>query len=122
MQPIAHLTLEVTAPHAVVLFQMPDDGLDRLAAFELPARFGAQAPHLAPMHEAHLGVVGIHPAVAQIDEGRLRLDARVLHQDRGLLDLLGKRMTIVGVAVEGAGTDDEVTLEGAGHATLTPNS
>jgi hypothetical protein len=32
MQPVAFLTLQMTPPHAVVFFQMPNDGFNRLAS------------------------------------------------------------------------------------------
>lgn len=34
MQPVAGFPLEVTAIHAVILLQVPDDGLDRMSALE----------------------------------------------------------------------------------------
>ena len=78
----------------------------------------ADALGLAPVHDAPAGVVGVHPAVAQIDEDRDGRRRAVLHQDGGLLELLGERVAVVGVAGKGTGTHDQVALERAGNAHL----
>lgn len=118
MQPVTLLALEVAPVHAVILLQVPDDRLDGLAALEQLALLLREALDLAAVHQAHIRNVGLHPAVAQVGIGRVGLDAAVLHQDRGLLQLRLQRVPVVGVAMEGPGSDDEAVLQGAGNADL----
>ncbi|TSE28103.1 hypothetical protein Ttaiw_02676 [Tepidimonas taiwanensis] len=118
MQPVTLLALEVAPVHAVILLQVPDDRLDGLAALEQLALLLREALDLAAVHQAHIRNVGFHPAVAQIGKRCAGLDASVLHQDRGLLQLRLQRVPVVGVAMEGPGCDDEAVLQGAGNADL----
>ena len=60
----------MAAVHAVIGFEMPDDGLDGLTPPEQLSLLRAQALGLAP--------------VAQIHKRSRGLDRTVLHQDRGL--------------------------------------
>jgi len=91
MQPVTRLPFEVTAVHAVIGFEMPDDGLDGLSPLEQLSLLRAQALGLTPVHDAHIRVLCIHPPVAQIHKRRRGLDRTVLHQDRGLLELFAQR-------------------------------
>lgn len=70
MQPVPLFPLEVTAVHAVVLLEVANDRLNRLASFELLPALLADALTLTPVHDGHIRVLCIHPPVAQIDKGR----------------------------------------------------
>ena len=72
------------------------------------------------MHDAHTGQVRTHPPVAQIDERRRRFYRAVLHQDRGLLQLLGQGVPVIRVAMKRPRTHDQVVFERAGDAYLHP--
>jgi hypothetical protein len=88
-------------------------GLNRLAPLEQLCLLFADPFALAPVHDAHIRVVRIHPPIAQIDERRCGLGVRVLHQDRGqlkLLKLLGQGVPVVRIAVERPRAHDQVVL------------
>lgn len=98
--------------------EVADDGLDRLASLEQCLILLAQCLGFAPVLDVQAGVVFVHPTIAQVYKGRLRLDAGGLHQDGGLLDLFVEGVAVIRVTGEGPGTDDQVALEGAGQAHL----
>ncbi len=54
----------MTAIHAVIGLEVPDDGLNGLAALEQPSFLLADAFGLAPMEDAYIRVIRIHTAVA----------------------------------------------------------
>jgi len=70
------------------------------------------------MDQCHPANVGIRPPVAQVDDGRVRLDAQVLQQDGGLLQLLGQRVAVIGVARQAARTDHQALFGAHRHADL----
>ena len=70
MQPVTPLTFEVAAVHAVIGFEVADDGFDGLAPLELASLLLADPFGLAPVHDVHIRVVRIHTPIAQIDESR----------------------------------------------------
>lgn len=77
---------------------MPDHRFHRLAAFEQSARLRAQAPN--PTAVDDLNPRHFNAPIAQIDDGGVGLRGTfdVLHQDRGLFDLLGKGVAVVGAS------------------------
>ncbi len=85
---IADLAFEVTAVESVIGFQVADNRFDGLASFEQFHADWAQSLFLAPVADFDLGVVVIDAAVAQIGVDGGGRGACVLHQDRGLFELL----------------------------------
>ena len=81
VQTVTERCLEVAAVHAVIGFEVADDGLDGLSAFEVFLLLLRQALELAPVLDADARVVLLHTPVAQVCVDRLRLNAQVLHQD-----------------------------------------
>lgn len=71
----------MAAVHAVVGFEVADDGLDGLSALEVFLLFTRQALELAPVLDADARVVMVHAPVAQVCKDALRLNVQVLHQD-----------------------------------------
>ena len=120
MQPVTHLALEVTAAHAVITLEVPNDRLDGLAPLEHLSLLPADPLGLAPVHDVNMGVVPIHPPVAQVHKRCFWFDLAVLHQDRGLLQLLGQGVPVIGVAMECPRAHDQVAFERAGNAHLDP--
>ena len=99
---------------------MADDGLDGLAPLEQLSLLFADPLGLAPVHDVHTGQVRVYAPVAQIHEGRRWFGCAVLHQDRGLLQLLGQSVAVVRVAVECTRAHDQVAPQRAGNAHLHP--
>ncbi len=58
----------------------------------------------------------VHAAVSQVNDGRGGLDLTVLQQVRGLLALLGQGVTVIRIAREGSGSDDQAMLVRDGNA------
>ena len=85
MQRVAVGTLEPAALHAVIVLGMPDGRLDRLTPLQPAPLAARERAALAAMDQCHPANVGIRPPVAQVDAGRVRLDAQLLQQDGGLL-------------------------------------
>lgn len=99
MQPVTGFTLQVTAVHAVIGLEVADDRLDGLAPLEQPSLLLAEPLGLAPVNDVHIWVVRIQTSIAQIS-GRCRwLRPVVLHQDRGLRQLLIERVPAIRIAV-----------------------
>ena len=67
MQPVALFTLEVAAVHAVILLEVADNGLDRLAPFQQFQFLGIELLALAPVLDRDAWVIGIHAPVTQVD-------------------------------------------------------
>jgi len=61
MQLVAFFTLKVAAIHPVIRFQMTDNRLNGLSAFQLLSFQRRQPFGLAPMHNANLRIVRIPP-------------------------------------------------------------
>ena len=118
MQPVPALTLEVAAVHAVIGLEVADDRLNGLTPPEQLSLLLADPFGLAPVHDVHIRVVCIHTPITQIHERCRWLRPAVLHQDRGLFQLLIERVPVVRVAVEGFGPHDQVTPQCAGNAQL----
>lgn len=87
MQPAAGVALEVTAFHAVIGLQVPDDWLNGLPPLQLLSFLLVDAFALSPVHDVHILVLRVHAPIAQDHERRLWPGRAVLHQDRGLLQL-----------------------------------
>ena len=118
MQRVTLSALEPAALHAVIVLGMPDGRLDRLTPLQPTPLAARERAALAAMDQCYPANVGIRPPVAQVDDGRVRLDAQVLQQDGGLLQLLGQRVAVVGVARQAARTDHQALLGRDGHADL----
>ena len=90
MQRVTLSALEPAALHAVIVLGMPDGRLDRLTPLQPAPLAARERAALAAMDQCHPANVGIRPPVAQVDDGRVRLDAQVLQQDgkRGATTLL----------------------------------
>ncbi len=115
---IASFALQVTPIHSVVMLQMPDHWLNRLAALQ-QSQFGfVQSPLLAALIDPNAGIIVIDAAIPQVDIHRARLDGAVLKQDRCLFQLLGKRAPIKRIAAKRSRTYDQITLYAGRNAHL----
>ncbi len=85
---------------------MPNHRLDGLSALEPCALLGTQGLESAAVDDLRWHQM-VHTAVAEINDGRGGLDLQVLQQVRGLLDLFGQGMAVIGVAGKRPGSDDQ---------------
>ncbi len=118
MQPVADLALQMATVHPVVGLEVPNHGLNGVAPLDELEPFSVQPLGLTPMCDGQPWVVGIHAAVTEVNHRRGGLDADVLQQDGGLLDLLVQRMAIKRSTAECTGADDEIALGDDGDAHL----
>ena len=97
---------------------MSDHRFHRRTAFEQSARLGAQTLDPTAVEALHPG--HLHTLIVQINNGGVGLWSafNVLHQDRGLFDLPGKGVAVVGVAGKGPRADDQVASFGGGNVHL----
>jgi hypothetical protein len=87
MQPVTNFAPQVTAINSVIGLQVTDDGFNGVTALDEFALRSAQSLCLTAMDGRQVRVVAIHTSVAKVDDGRAWFLARVLHENRGLLDL-----------------------------------
>lgn len=77
-----------------------------------------QTFQLAAVDELDVGVVGIHPAVAHVDEHLADAAPSALHERVGLLQLLDQRVAVVGIAEERKRARHEAAVVRNRHAHL----
>ena len=118
MQRIAELPRKPAPVHAVIRLQMPNRRFHRLPPLEPAALLPGQRLVLAPVDDLDIGVVFINAAIAQIDNDLLRRLARVLQQNRGLLQLPVEDVSVVRIPRKGSRADDQPALVGDGNAGL----
>ena len=100
MQRVTGLLLEPAAIHPMIVLEVADDGLDCLSAPEpAPLRVG-QGLEAAAVDDLDARDGRLHAPEPQVHHRLLRTRAGVLGQDLHLLELLGERMAVVGVARE----------------------
>ncbi len=100
---------EEVAAEVAVAPHVTDDGLDGVAAAPLATDGRRDAALLAGEDDAD--VVSVVATVAAIDIGALDFDAG---DALGLGDLLGEGVTVIGIARERAGAEDELPARGLG--------
>ena len=118
VQGVAQVAGEPAAIHAVIGLEMTDRWLDRLTSLEPPAVLPIERSDLAPVQDLDLWVVPIDPAKAQIDHHLFRHGTRVFEQKTGLLQLLAKDVSVIGIAGEGARSHHQPASMGHGNAGL----
>lgn len=72
-----------------------------MPALEPPKLLPRQRLVLAAMDDLHVGIIVIHPAIAQIYYHFFRSTAYIFEQDAGLLQLCRENVAIVRIAWEG---------------------
>ena len=118
MQGVAQLALEPAAIRPVNRLEVTNRRLHRLSPLEPAALLPGQRLVLAPVDDLNIGVVFINAAIAQIDNDLLRRLARVLQQNRGLLQLPVEDVSVVRIPRKGSRADDQPALVGDGNAGL----
>ncbi len=66
VNPIASFTLQVTPIHSVIMLQMPDHGLNRLAALQQPQFGFVQSPLLAAMIDLNTWIIVIDVTMGRV--------------------------------------------------------
>ena len=115
VQRIALCPFEVAAVHAVISFEVHDDRLDRLAAFEQSALLIGQPLVLASVFDLDIRAVLVHAPVAQVGVHQLEFNALALHHNGALLNLLVHGVTVIRVAWKAPGAHDQIALEPHGQ-------
>ena len=100
MNPVTGFTFQMAPIHSVIMLQMPDHGLNRLAALQQPLFRFVQSPFFAAMVDLNARIIVIDAAIPEVDIHRARFDSAVLKQDRCLFQLLGKRVPIKRISAE----------------------
>ena len=111
VQTITVCAFEVATIHPVVCFQVADDQLNGLPAFEHLLFLLSQRLELAAVLNVDVQVDLVHAPVAQVDIGGFRLHA-------GLFKLLVQCVAVIRVAKESACADDQIALQRGGNAHL----
>ena len=70
------------------------------------------------MFDVETQVVLVYTPITQVNKGRLRLGAKGLHQDSGLLHLFVQCVAVIRIAREGSGAHDQGSFECGGNAHL----
>ena len=116
MDGVAVFAFKVAAIHAMVAFEVADHGFDGGSALEELSFLCTEAFAFAAVDEFDPWDAGICATVPEVRANSLWADMTVLHQDAGLLHLLGQAVAVIGVAMKRSGTDDEIAFAGAGNA------
>ncbi len=118
MQTVTVCAFEVAAIHSVACFQLADDRINGLPAFEHLLFLLIKCLELAGASTSSTGVGLVQAPVAQVDIDDFRLHASRLHQDAGLLELLVQCVAVIVVAGERACADDQIAFQRGGNAQL----
>jgi hypothetical protein len=118
VNPVTGFTLQMAPTHSVIMLQMPDHGLNRLATLQQSQFRFVQSPLLAAMIDLNARIIVIDAVIPKVDIHRAWSDSAVLKQDRCLFQLLGKRVPIKRISAERSRTDNQVTLHAGRNAHL----
>lgn len=102
----------------MISLEVPNDRLDGLASLEQSALLIGQTLVLAAVLDINVRVVLVHTPVTLVCVHDLESDARALHQDAGVFNLLVQRVPVIRVAWKPSGTNDQVASERDGQPHL----
>jgi len=101
----------MAAVHSVICLKVTNDWLDGPDSFEQLTFLIGQPLFLSPVFDPNGRVVLVHAPVAHVGVHHLGLDARALHQDGALLNLLVHGVPEIRVALKAPVSHDQIALE-----------